>query len=186
MIDWTKLAIESGSISESGEYRGGNFATRALDLIIGEENIRNGVIQFIEGTPGHAVVSDVFRAISSVMALEIAYEEYKKSSGVSAVMAVTLIQDIRNTRSLEWIEEFLQDDNVAVCGVGVLDQLLWYSLVEPEEVEHLIALAERHKIENVRKGAAFIRQYLRDRSRLSRLRRRIGSTSRYRKVNNRF
>lgn len=186
MIDWTKLAIEIGSISASGEYGGTSFANSALEEIIGEQNIINGVKHIIEGRPGSELVMNVLQQISSLKALEIAYEEYKTSSGTEAAAAVWLIMHICHPRSKEWIEEFFLDSNVAVWGVGVLDQLLWSRSIEPEEVEHLVALAEQHEIENVREQAAFIRQYLRGRNRQTRVRRRTLRTNHYRKVHNRL
>jgi hypothetical protein len=163
MIDWTKLAVEVGSISESGERGGTYFAERALEEIMGEENLINGVRHVLDGKPGAELVMNVLRHISSLKALEAAYEQYKVSSGERAARAVWLIKHICHPRSTAWIEEFLLDDNVAGWGVGVLDQLLWSHSVEPEDVEHLIALAEQHEIESVREQAAFIRDYLRNR-----------------------
>lgn len=163
MIDWTKLAVDVGSVSETSERGGTDYAQRALEIIIGEVNINSGVEHILDGKPGTELAMNVLRQINSLKALELAYEEYKTSSGQRAATAVWLIKHIDNARSVEWIEEFLSDDNVAGWGVGVLDQLLWQHSIEPEEVEHLIILAENHSIENVRDQAAFIRQYLKDR-----------------------
>jgi hypothetical protein len=186
MIDWTKLPIDIGSISESGERGGTHFAQRALEEIIGEQNIRNGVDHVLEGRPGAELAMNVLRQISSLKALEMAYEEYKTSSGQRAASAVWLIKHICHPRSKEWIDGFLLDGNVAGWGVGVLDQLLWTHSVEPEDVEHLIALAERHEIENVREQAAFIRRYLRARSYRTRVRRRALRINKHQKIHHRL
>ncbi|MEO5953832.1 MAG: hypothetical protein ABIQ44_15325 [Chloroflexia bacterium] len=163
MIDWTKLAIDVGSITELGERGGSGYAQHALEEIIGEQNIINGVEHVLEGRLGAELVMSVLSYSHSLKALELAYKEYKTSSGQRAATAVWLIKQICHTRSIEWIEEFLSDDNVAGWGVGVLDQLLWKHSIQPEEVEHLIVLAEHHAIKQIREQATFIRQYLKDR-----------------------
>jgi hypothetical protein len=48
--------------------------------------------------------------------------------------------------------------------VGVLDQLLWSELIEPEEAEDLLRTAEQHENEAVRERAEFIRGFLRARA----------------------
>jgi hypothetical protein len=51
-----------------------------------------------------------------------------------------------------------------LVGVGVLDQLLWARLIDPDEAEDLLQTAERHSSRSVRKRTAFIRGFLVDRA----------------------
>jgi hypothetical protein len=55
-------------------------------------------------------------------------------------MAVELVQVVADHRALSWVAEFLDDEDshIQVWGVGVLDQLLWSHLIEPEAAEDLL------------------------------------------------
>ncbi|HLJ80762.1 MAG TPA: hypothetical protein VKT52_04680 [Ktedonobacterales bacterium] len=163
-IDWRQLALELGSLDELhlGREAGGiHYAERALEKILGDDTIHDTVYFIVDdGGPGAEVATNVLQHIMSLSATELAYEIYKSSTGLRASFAVMLIKRIAHPRAVEWIKEFLEDDNVAVWGVGVLDQLLWCSRVEPEAVENLLVLAEHHPIENVREQAQGIRSYL--------------------------
>jgi hypothetical protein len=164
-IDWTALAVEVGSLDPANptiERGGGHYPLRALERIIGPENIARAVQHILSFAPGSELAMDVLRHIRSQEALDLAYREYRGSSGERAAQAVWLIKNICHPRALAWVEEFLRDDNVAVWGIGVLDQLLWTEAVDSEDeaVPRLIALAEAHHIENVREQVAFIKEYL--------------------------
>jgi hypothetical protein len=102
--------------------------------------------------------------IRSLRATELAHALYKSSSDERAGRAVWLIKHIAHPRALEWVEEFLADENVAGWGVDVLDQLLWTEHVDRDvpEAVRLLGLAERHPSEHVRERAASIRHYLAD------------------------
>jgi hypothetical protein len=77
-------------------------------------------------------------------------------------MAVELVRVVADHRALSWVAEFLDDEDshIQVWGVGVLDQLLWSHLIEPEAAEDLLRMAERHQNEAVRERAEFIRSFL--------------------------
>jgi hypothetical protein len=57
-----------------------------------------------------------------------------------------------------------EDSQIQQWGIGVLDQLLWSELVEPEEAAAVLERAARHENEAVREQVEFIKSYLRDRS----------------------
>jgi hypothetical protein len=162
-IDWTQLARDVGSLRADGESGGTEYAQRALEQILGEENLQGAVDLVLAYGPGSELAMNVLRHIRSRRATEMAYEAYRSTSGEQASAAVWLIKHIAHPCAIPWIAEFLRDPNVSGWGIGVLDQLLWNRRVEPEEVEALLTEAERHASENVREQAAFIRGYLADR-----------------------
>jgi hypothetical protein len=84
-------------------------------------------------------------------------------------MAVELVRVVADSRALPWVAEFLDDEDTVIqaWGVGVLDQLLWSRLIEPEEAEDLLRIAERHQNGAVRDRAEFIRSFLDARSGLA-------------------
>jgi len=62
--------------------------------------------------------------------------------------AVELLRVVADRRALPWVSDFLDDTDFQVqsWGVGVLGQLLWSELIEPEEAEELLERAARHEI----------------------------------------
>ena len=164
VIDWTQLARDVGSLHDGGEAGGTAYATAALDRILGEDNIASAVELIVSGGRGGELAMNVLRHIHSERAARLAYAIYRTSSGDRANSAAWLIKHLAHPCALPWIGELLRDPNVAVWGVGVIDQLVCGGYVDPAEVEHLLVEAEHHSIENVRDNAAFIRQLLRRRA----------------------
>ena len=169
MIDWDRLAVEVGSIDPSRPdtfSSGSGYAQKALECILGEDNIRAAVELAVSFAPSGWLAASVLRFIQSLQALEMAYAIYKKSSSADqAFGAVWLIKEIGHRRSLDWIEEFLADERIASPGVDVLDQLIFIHQVEPEDerVVRLLALMDDHASEEVRAKAAHLREYIRRR-----------------------
>jgi hypothetical protein len=94
------------------------------------------------------------------------YEIFKSDPSIERRRgAVELLRVVADRRALPWIAEFLEnDDGLIQCwGVGVLDQLLWSRLIEPEDGEELLQTAERLPNEAVKERVEFIRGFLADR-----------------------
>jgi len=72
---------------------------------------------------------------------------------------------VADRRAVPWIAESLKDGDagVQVWCAGVLDQLLWSDLIQPNEGEDLLKSTERNENEAVRETAAFIRGSLKQR-----------------------
>ena len=73
-IDWTQLAKAVGSLDETGEHGGTLLAELALERILGAENIRQAVNLILDGLPGSELTMNVLRHITSLQAIEMAYE----------------------------------------------------------------------------------------------------------------
>lgn len=76
-----------------------------------------------------------------------------------------LLRVVADRRALPWVAEFLNDEDLQVqsWGIGVLDQLLWSELIEPEEAEEVLERAEGHANAAVREHVEFIRTFPRAR-----------------------
>jgi hypothetical protein len=157
IIDWARLAADIGSIGENYERGGTVYAELALEQILGKEAIHTTVNYILDGKQGSELAISVLQHIVSLEAVEFLYYVYKNSEGEKAAYAVSLIKRIAHPRSREWIEEFLADENVALWGIGLLDQLVWSGRVQPKDIEDLLVLAEHHYNEYVREQAASIR-----------------------------
>jgi hypothetical protein len=161
-VDWAALALELGTDFPGGSETGTDVARLALETILGEQNIARAVELRLTFGSGYNVAESVLRHIRSERATDLAYAAYKGSTGERAVQAVALIWEIGHPKALDWIEEFLADDNVARTGIGVLDALLFRHAIDEvdDRVDRLLTVAEHHEIEYVREQAAFIRSYL--------------------------
>lgn len=169
-FNWKELAIKVGSLifdstgKKKHEYGGTSFARKALELIFGENEIKEMVDYILDYKEAEELVVSVLRYIKSPTATQYAYEIYKNSEGQRAMDAVLIIKRIAHPMAFKWVEEFLDDDNVVGWGIGVLDQLLWEYLIEEEDAEYLLKKAENHKSESIRKNAKGIRDYLNERN----------------------
>jgi hypothetical protein len=78
---------------------------------------------------------------------------------------VTLIREIAHPKALDWLEEFLRDERVAHLGADLLGELVRRRALGAGDsrVERLLALAEAHRSETVRAGAASLRRDLAER-----------------------
>jgi hypothetical protein len=124
--DWTQLARQIGSLHEDGSESGGASLTQqAFDEILGDEWIESTVEHAISFKRGGELAMNCLQYLHSTKATNYAYHVYKTSDGERAERAVWLIKHLQNPISLDWIEEFLNDQNVIHWGIGVLDQLLW-------------------------------------------------------------
>lgn len=163
MIDWERLAVDVGSIRPGGYVSGGSsYAMQALERILGENNIRTAVEVAVAFAPGGELAANVLRHIRSRQALEIAYAIYKTRPPDQAPGTIWLIKEIGHPRSLDWIAEFLADEQVASWGADVLDQLLFLRAVEPtdERVAHLLTIMDSHPSETVRAKADQLHKWL--------------------------
>lgn len=161
-IDWEALAVAVNSLDASGERGGDEYASRALERILGTENLAGAVEHILAFAPGSELVMNVLRLITSRQAAEMAYQTYQQEGGERAARAVWLIKHIGHPCGLAWVEEFLNDENVAGWGIDVLDQLLWTHRIDPEEavVSSLLVQATQHQNANIREQAASIKDYL--------------------------
>jgi HEAT repeat protein len=127
MIDWEALAKQVGDISPDGERWGTPSARRALEILLGEENLRGTVDYWISQKPGRFTAEMVLNLIRSKVAMERCYEIYKAEHGTEkASGAVFLLASIADEEALPWVREFLEDPsrNIRWNGLMVLRTVL--------------------------------------------------------------
>ena len=164
-IDWQALASKLDLFTANGERSGDEAAQRALELIIGEDALRQSVDYYIAGGRGSMLARSVLWQLRPWSAMSYCYEIFKGSQELEIRRtAVELLRVVADRRAVPWIREFLYDSDPEIqsWGIGVLDQLLFSKLVESEEAEDLMSAAEVHPNEAVRECAERIRLYLRD------------------------
>lgn len=166
-IDWENLAASLGLLRADGERSGGDEARRAIEIIIGEDALRASVDYYIAARRGYALARSVLWQIHPWSAMSYCYEIFNGPGSIGdRRLAVELVRVVADRRALPWISEFLQDEDAQIqaWGAGVLDQLLFSYLVEPEEAEDLLKIAEQHENAAVRELMEFVRGYLDDRA----------------------
>lgn len=162
-INWKELAVQVRTIREGGESVSGDDATRALEILIGEGNLRAAVDYYIEGGAGSELARFVLRRIHSPAAMNRCYEIYKSDADVQdRRLAIELLRAVADRRVLSWLDEFLRDEDshIQMWGIGILDQLTNSGLIDDEEAEPFLLQAENHHNENVRETAAQIREII--------------------------
>jgi predicted RNA binding protein with dsRBD fold (UPF0201 family) len=163
--NWEELAIRIGSISDTGESGGDDFAMDALQQVLGKEWIIDSVNHIISFKRGSELAMNTLRFICSKEAAEYAYSIYKSSSDERADRAVWLIKHIAHPISIDWVEEFLKDENVAHWGFGVLDQLIWKERISDNaRVEILLQLASSLYDGALQPQVEFVRSYITERN----------------------
>jgi hypothetical protein len=166
-IDWEELASRLGLLTADGESSGSDQARRALELILGEDALRASVDYYLAHRRGSELARSVLWQLHPWSAMSYCYEIFKGPHAIETRRtAVELVRVVADHRALPWISEFLadKDADIQVCGVGVLDQLSWSGLIQPEAAEELLRTAEQHENEAVREVAEFIRGFLRARA----------------------
>jgi len=161
LIEWQILAQQLGTLRPSGESGGDAPARRALDVIIGREQLRAAVDHYLAYRPGRELVRSVLHILHSWTATQYCYEVYHSKANLEVRRAaVELLRFIADSRALAWVEEFLADEDGEIQGWGLalVDQLLFSGRAFPEECGLLLDKAEQHTNPHIRERAAEIKR----------------------------
>jgi hypothetical protein len=121
MINWEALAKQVGDITPDGEKCGTPSGRRALEILLGEENLRGTVDYWISQKPGCFTAEMVLNIIHSKVAMERCYEIYKTQHGTEkASAAIFLLASIADAETLSWVREFLEDNNRSIRWNGLM------------------------------------------------------------------
>jgi hypothetical protein len=166
-IDWRVIADEVGDLKPDGEEKGSGTLSglRALELIIGDENIRGAVDWWASGEPGAFTAEMVLCIIRSTVAMNYCYEIYKtEPNSLRSGAAVFLLYEMADRRVLPWIPEFLEDVSTTVRwnGVMALQNILAGPMGDDEvaAAKQLLAKARTDADEGVREKATEVRNRL--------------------------
>ena len=161
-IDWPLLAQRLAARDSKGY--GSDQAMAALELIVGEEAVRQSVDYYVALKPEAELARAVLWRLRPWSAMQRCYEIYHSDADIEyRRTAIELLRVVADERALDWIEEFLADSDNGIqgWGIGVLDQLLWGSGMSQNG--NALKKAERHHNPHVQSQAAFVRSYLEER-----------------------
>jgi hypothetical protein len=169
-VNWDDLRAALRLEMIDGDDAGSDAARRALEMILGEETLRESVDYYVAVRPARELVRSVLWLLRPWSAMSRCHELAQLPNEIETRRsAVELLRVVADRRALPWVSDFLkeQDPEIQSWGIGVLDQLLWSELIEPDEAEEVLERAGRHENGAVRDRVDFIRSYLRDRGRNS-------------------
>jgi hypothetical protein len=172
-INWAELAETAGIVTKytatggSSTNQGSEEARRALEWLLGDNNIRHGVQLWLEGRQGEqaaaSAVWSVLMYIRSHKASKVAFEAYqaakKEGNSDTAALAVLLISDICHPAALNWVEEFLAYGPTSNAGLRLVDQALFQGVIYPDDsrLERWLSTAESNPDEYMQEAAHRIR-----------------------------
>jgi len=165
MIDWEAVAKQVGDITPGGETYGTPSGRRALEILLGEENLRGAVDYWISQKPGCFTAEMVLAIISSKVAMNRCYEIYKTEHGTeNACSAVFLLGSFAHYEALPWIREFLADssEGIRLNGLRVLQRVVYGPLGDKDGdiAKELFDKAESDPDPEIRERAQQIRSHL--------------------------
>ncbi len=165
-IDWKELGKQVGDLNLDYSERGSGTVSgrRALEILIGEENLRIAVDHFISHEPGAFTAEMVLKIIRSEIAMNRCFEIYKTEPGTDrACSAVFLLGSMADDRALSWVSEFLDDNDYSVRlnGLRVLQSIVHGPLNDADSAtaRELFDKAESDLDPAVRERAVQIRQH---------------------------
>lgn len=151
-IDWKEIARLVGDLNPDGSEMGSGTTSgqRALELIIGEQNIRDAVDYWTTSEPGAFTAEMVLKIVGSTIAMERCYEIYKTEPGSDrAHAAIFLLAGIADDRALPWIPEFLNDNHQGMRwnGLAALQNIL-YGPIGGDGIEVACALLDKAEVDS--------------------------------------
>lgn len=165
-IDWRSIAAQVGALNPDGTEKGCGTDTgrRALEILLGEDNLRDAIDCCISLQPGAFTAEMVLKIVRSEVVMDRCLEIYKSEPGTyRACSAVFLLGCMADSKALPWVREFLADSNEAVRlnGLRVLQNILYGPLGDDDLVtaKQLFELAASDPESTVRERASDIRTH---------------------------
>ena len=165
-IDWRSIAEQVGVLNPDGSEKGcvTDTGRRALEILIGEDNLRAAIDYFISLRPGAFTAEMVLKIIRSEVAMNRCLEIYKSEPGTyRACSAVFLLGCMADSKALPWVREFLEDSNEAIRlnGLRVLQNILFGPLGDDDlaTAKELFEIAASDADQTVRERASDIRKH---------------------------
>ena len=166
-IDWVTIATRVNGFDENGKERilGTRGGRRALEILLGEQNLRDAVDYFIDLRPGCLTAEMVLKILKPVAAMQRCHEIFKterdRDRAASAVFVLAFCAD---ADVLPWVLEFLQDEHkiVRLNGLMVLRNVLYGPVGDDGIVtaKEILQRAEQDPDADIQKLANEIRRQL--------------------------
>jgi len=155
-IDWNSIAQQVGDNYDTAAGR------KALEIIVGESNVRDAVDYWISQEPGGFAAESVLSVMRPKVAMDRCYEIYKaKPDSEDAIGAVFLLASFADDMALPWVRQFLDDRNRGIRwnGLAVLRTILGSPMGDAAiaSAMQLLDQVERDSDADLRERAQLIR-----------------------------
>jgi len=158
-IDWVDLATRIGAVDWTGNENppGTDGGRRALELIIGEDTLREAVDSavnlIVPWQPGYFTAEAVLKVLVSPLAMQRCYEIYKNEPGTDRGRSVVyLLASMADETALPWVGELLDDPDESIRwnGLAVLQNILYGHLGDDTAVASIALLEKAASIPDAR------------------------------------
>jgi hypothetical protein len=159
-IDWGDLALRIGVDPNSG---GDHIARRAIASLLGEQALRRAVDWYVDRRPASEHARSVLWLLRPDAARARCMEIYRTDPDRERRRsAVELLRVVATADDLSLVGEFLADadPDIQIYGFDVLDQLLFTGVINADDAEPILQVAERHPNRQVRDTCTHLREYL--------------------------
>lgn len=166
-VDWEDLARILGSFHDIGETSSSAVATQAIELMLGEDVMRDAVDHYISGQPGSELARAILWHIHPWSAMERCYEIFRNGENLEdRRAAVELLRVVADRRVVQWLTEFIDDPDPAIrqWGVGIVDQLAFSQLIDPVETRVILDGVRSSVDPGIQETIALIESYLQGRT----------------------
>jgi hypothetical protein len=168
-IDWEQIAGQVGGLESDGRERivGTEGGRRALEVLLGKENLRDSVDYFIDGRPGQFTAEMVLSIAHPLAAMERCYEIFKTEADLNRrAGAVFLLSSFADIEAMPWIRDFLSDSEKVIRwnGLHVLSYIL-YGPIGDEPIalaRELLQIADTDPDADIRELASKVRLQLKE------------------------
>lgn len=158
--NWPEIAKAVGSLDSSGQERSSsNMALQAIEMLIGEDKLREAVHYYLSRRQGGELLRAVLWQLHPYSAMQECYDVFRNSQDPQEKRdAIELLRVVADARAIKWIPEFLQSDDEGIqnWAIGIVDQLIFSGLCHEEDVGHILKAGTEHANEYVREKTAEI------------------------------
>jgi hypothetical protein len=132
--NWEELSRKLGVLQpDGGELYTTINSAQSLEEILGDEWLKNTLDTFIDGTPGNELAIKTLRFIRTEKAAKMAFEIYQENKETDiqkARLAIWALSDIRMPICMDYVEEFIQNQDFESIAIGLLRNLVYENVIE--------------------------------------------------------
>jgi hypothetical protein len=155
-IDWSAIAKRVGDNYDTPTGR------KALELIVGEDNVRDAVDYWISQEQGCFTAESVLSVMRPEVAMDRCYEIHQTKPGSKdGIAAVFLLASFADDAALPWVRQFLDDRNrdIRWNGLAVWRTILYGPLGDAAiaSAMQLLDKSEQDSDSEIRERATLIR-----------------------------
>jgi hypothetical protein len=150
-VEWEKLAVELGAVNLQGTH----LSLTAIETLLGEDFFIQAVEYCISLKEGWGLPEGVLRILRP-LGMKHCYHIYKNSYDLEERRsAAWLLKYTSDRQVLEYIPELLADpdEQIQRMVVQILDQMLFWRVINYEDLIPLLEIAVSHPNEEVQKFA---------------------------------